>query len=59
MWQKPSAVSTYLSLSEFNSTVSTQKVGFLRKMFAFMGPGILVSIGYMDPGNWATGIEGE
>ncbi|MCS7075376.1 MAG: Nramp family divalent metal transporter [Bacteroidia bacterium] len=58
MWQKPSAVSTYLSLSEFNSTVSTQKAGFLRKMFAFMGPGILVSIGYMDPGNWATGIEG-
>lgn len=48
----------YLSLSEFNSTVNTQKAGFFKKLFAFIGPGILVSIGYMDPGNWATGIEG-
>jgi len=31
---------------------------FLRRFFAFMGPGFLVSIGYMDPGNWATSIAG-
>jgi manganese transport protein len=29
-----------------------------RKFLAFMGPGLLVSVGYMDPGNWATDIEG-
>ncbi|VAW20614.1 Manganese transport protein MntH [hydrothermal vent metagenome] len=31
---------------------------FMRRFFAFMGPGFLVSIGYMDPGNWATSIAG-
>src|SRR5262249_17079552 len=31
---------------------------FLRKMLAFAGPAFLVSVGYMDPGNWATDIEG-
>ncbi len=30
--------------------------GFWRKLFAFMGPGLLVAVGYMDPGNWATDI---
>jgi manganese transport protein len=30
----------------------------LRKVLAFAGPGLLVSVGYMDPGNWATDIEG-
>jgi manganese transport protein len=32
--------------------------GFLRKLFAFMGPGYLVAVGYMDPGNWATSLAG-
>jgi manganese transport protein len=32
--------------------------GFLRKMAAFTGPGYLVAVGYMDPGNWATDIAG-
>jgi manganese transport protein len=31
---------------------------FLRKMFAFAGPGYLVAVGYMDPGNWATDLGG-
>jgi manganese transport protein len=31
---------------------------FWRKMFAFAGPGFLVSVGYMDPGNWATDLAG-
>ncbi|MFH0753921.1 MAG: Nramp family divalent metal transporter [Candidatus Omnitrophota bacterium] len=30
--------------------------GFWRKLFAFMGPGLLVAVGYIDPGNWATDI---
>src|SRR3954465_13460859 len=29
---------------------------FLRKLFAFAGPGFLVAVGYMDPGNWATDL---
>src|SRR6202140_5921551 len=32
--------------------------GFWRKMFAFAGPGYLVAVGYMDPGNWATALAG-
>lgn len=32
--------------------------GWLRKLMAFVGPGYLVSVGYMDPGNWATALAG-
>ncbi|MDP3495339.1 MAG: Nramp family divalent metal transporter [Hyphomonadaceae bacterium] len=32
--------------------------GFWRKLAAFSGPGYLVAVGYMDPGNWATGVAG-
>ncbi len=32
--------------------------GFWRKLLAFLGPGYLISVGYMDPGNWATDISG-
>jgi len=32
--------------------------GFLKKMLAFAGPGFLISVGYMDPGNWATDLAG-
>lgn len=46
------------SLEEVHSTVDTGKKGFFRKLFAFMGPAYLVSVGYMDPGNWATDIAG-
>jgi len=45
------------SLSEVHSTVKTDKKGW-RKIFAFIGPAYLVSVGYMDPGNWATDIAG-
>ena len=45
------------SLEEvFRSVAVPQNAGFLRKAFAFLGPGFLVSVGYMDPGNWATSI---
>ncbi len=47
------------SLSEVNASVDTNlKKGKWRKLFAFMGPAYLVSVGYMDPGNWATDIAG-
>ena len=39
-------------------TVAVRKRTWLRRMFAFLGPAYLVSVGYMDPGNWATDIEG-
>lgn len=47
------------SLGEVNESVSTQnkKSGF-RKILAFFGPAYLISVGYMDPGNWATDIAG-
>ena len=32
--------------------------GFLRRMLAFAGPGYLIAVGYMDPGNWATDVAG-
>src|ERR1700747_457153 len=32
--------------------------GFWRKLLAFSGPGYLVAVGYMDPGNWATDLAG-
>ncbi len=45
------------SLSEVHSSVRTDKKGW-RKILAFFGPAYLVSVGYMDPGNWATDIAG-
>ena len=47
------------SLPEVHRSVVVPNAGgFLRKLFAFMGPGYLVAVGYMDPGNWATSIAG-
>src|ERR1041385_5926747 len=46
------------SLGEVHSTVATSQPSFWRRMFAFAGPAYLVSVGYMDPGNWATDLEG-
>lgn len=47
------------SLQEINSSVPTgkHKTGW-KRILAFIGPAYLVSIGYMDPGNWATDIAG-
>lgn len=49
-----------ISLEEVNSSVKIPpaNASFLRKLLAFMGPGALVAVGYVDPGNWATSIEG-
>ncbi|HTS31508.1 MAG TPA: Nramp family divalent metal transporter [Bryobacteraceae bacterium] len=46
------------SLAEVHSSVGTSQVSFWRRLFAFAGPAYLVSVGYMDPGNWATDLEG-
>ena len=42
----------------FRSVAVPESAGWLRKSLAFLGPGFLVSVGYMDPGNWATSIAG-
>ncbi len=41
-----------------HSSVSTSQPSLWRRLFAFAGPAYLVSVGYMDPGNWATDLEG-
>ena len=46
------------SLDEVHSTVNVKHPNFWRRLFAFSGPAYIVSVGYMDPGNWATDIEG-
>jgi hypothetical protein len=48
-----------VSLSDVHRSVEIPKgTGFVKRMFAFAGPAYLVSVGYMDPGNWATDLEG-
>jgi len=55
-WRKEN---TTPSLSEVFSTISVPKKGsFLKKLLAFAGPGLMIAVGYMDPGNWATDIAG-
>ncbi len=54
----PEQVGAGRSLAEVHSSVRTGQVSFWRRMFAFAGPAYLVSVGYMDPGNWATDLEG-
>jgi manganese transport protein len=50
---------TTVSLSEVHRTVPVPgNVGLLKRLLAFAGPAYLVSVGYMDPGNWATDLEG-
>ncbi|MEP6674587.1 MAG: Nramp family divalent metal transporter, partial [Ferruginibacter sp.] len=50
---------TDTSLSEVHGSIdTTQKKTGWRKIFSFLGPAYLVSVGYMDPGNWATDLQG-
>jgi len=54
-----SAHPTTPTLSDvYNSVPIPTHGSFLRKLFAFSGPGFLVAVGYMDPGNWATDLAG-
>jgi manganese transport protein len=55
-WRKESH---HKSLPEvFSSIKIPHNAGFWRKLAAFAGPGLMVAVGYMDPGNWATDIAG-
>ena len=46
------------SLSEVHDSVRTDHISIWRRVFAFSGPAYLVSVGYMDPGNWAADLDG-
>jgi manganese transport protein len=46
------------SLEEVNSSVNTHTGGSVKRLLAFLGPAYMISVGYMDPGNWATDIAG-
>ena len=48
------------SLPEVHASIAVpaENASFWRKLWAFTGPGLMVAVGYMDPGNWATDIEG-
>ena len=54
-WRQPSGS---LSLPEVHGSVPVPIGSFWKKLFAFAGPGYLVAVGYMDPGNWATDLAG-
>src|SRR6187399_3053418 len=55
-WKRQAAE---VSLPEVHRSIFVPgKVSFWRKMLAFAGPGFLVAVGYMDPGNWATDLAG-
>ncbi|HBR14021.1 MAG TPA: divalent metal cation transporter [Candidatus Omnitrophica bacterium] len=55
-WRRPANTP---SLPEvFSSIYVPPNAHFLRKMLAFAGPGLMVAVGYMDPGNWATDLAG-
>jgi manganese transport protein len=53
-WRQPS---NSVSLPEVHGSIPIPAT-FWRKLFAFAGPGYLVAVGYMDPGNWATDLAG-
>jgi manganese transport protein len=47
------------SLEEVNASVdTTSSTKWWKRLFAFAGPAYMISVGYMDPGNWATDIAG-
>ena len=56
----PGAPAGHVSLEGVHGTVAVPQAqaGFWRQWRAFVGPAILVSVGYMDPGNWGTDLAG-
>ena len=55
-WRQPNLTD---SLPESHSTIRIpHNGGFWRTLAAYTGPGLLIAVGYMDPGNWATDIAG-
>jgi manganese transport protein len=58
-WRADAAAGVQRSLPEVNATIAVPLGGhWSRRLLAFLGPGYLVSVGYMDPGNWATDLAG-
>jgi manganese transport protein len=58
-WRADAAADVQRSLPEVNGSISVPRGGhWARRFLAFAGPGYLVSVGYMDPGNWATDLAG-
>jgi manganese transport protein len=58
-WRLPRIPTAPFCPPEVQGTVAIPcQVSAWRKFLAFVGPGLLVSVGYMDPGNWATDIQG-
>ena len=45
-------------MSDVHHSVPTDQLSLWKRMFAFAGPAYLVSVGYMDPGNWAADLDG-
>jgi manganese transport protein len=54
-WRRPRGAP---SLSDVHRTISATGATSARRLAAFLGPGYLVAVGYMDPGNWATSLAG-
>src|SRR6266851_3902259 len=58
-WRADAAAGVQRSLPEVYGSISVPLGGqWWRRLLAFAGPGYLVSVGYMDPGNWATDLAG-
>ena len=58
-WRADAAADLRRSLPEVNRSIAVPTGGhWMRRLLAFAGPGYLVSVGYMDPGNWATDLAG-
>ena len=54
-WRRPAGSE---SLPEVHRSIHVpSNAPFLKKMAAFAGPGFLIAVGYMDPGNWATDLD--
>src|SRR3989454_7013145 len=56
--QTPKSGGAHVSLGEVHPTVPIPAGSWIRRFLAFAGPAYLVSVGYMDPGNWATDLAG-
>ncbi|MQS52049.1 Nramp family divalent metal transporter [Companilactobacillus mishanensis] len=57
--QREEAVANSKSLDELNGSIEVpENSGFWKTLKTFTGPGILIAVGYMDPGNWITSIAG-
>lgn len=58
MFRLPTTATAPFCPSEVRGTVAVPPgLPLWKKLLRFAGPGLLVSVGYMDPGNWATDIE--